>query len=68
MQIYKEIKILNTRPEKSPTNKVKHHLYGFHSVKKIFSRALVKFIKQKIEDILNKTQLLLVVQDYILSH
>ena len=29
MQIYKEIKILNTRPEKSLTNKVKHqHAQG----------------------------------------
>ena len=37
MQIYKEIKILNTRPGKILINKVKHHLYGFHSVKKKFS-------------------------------
>ena len=36
MQIYKEIKILNTRPDKILINKVKHHLYGFHSVKKNF--------------------------------
>ena len=37
MQIYKEIKILNTRPNIKLTNKIKHHLYGFHSVKKKFS-------------------------------
>jgi len=37
MQIYKEIKILNTRPDKNLTRQIKHHLYGFHSVKKNFS-------------------------------
>ena len=37
MQVYKEIKILNTRPNIKLTNKIKHHLYGFHSVKKKFS-------------------------------
>ena len=37
MQIYKEIKILNTRPDKNLTKKVKHHLYGFVSVKTKFS-------------------------------
>ena len=37
MQIYKEIKILNTRPNKKLTNEIKHHLYGFHTVSKKFS-------------------------------
>ena len=37
MQIYKEIKILNTRPGKNLTSKIKHHLYGFHNVKNSFS-------------------------------
>ena len=37
MQIYKEIKILNTRPDQNLTKKVKHHLYGFVSVKTKFS-------------------------------
>ena len=47
MQIYKEIKFLNTRPDKKLTNKIKHHLYGFHSVKKkIFCRTMVKFNKK----------------------
>ena len=36
MQIYKEIKILNARPKVKENKNVKHHLYGFHSVKKIF--------------------------------
>ena len=37
MQIYKEIKILNARPKIKETKYIKHHLYGFHSVKKNFS-------------------------------
>ena len=32
MQVYKEIKILSARP--TDTKKIKHHLYGFVSVKK----------------------------------
>ena len=39
MQIYKEIKILNTRPDSLLKKKIKHHLYGFISVKKKFSVA-----------------------------
>ena len=35
MQVYKEIKILSARP--TDTKKIKHHLYGFVSVKKFFS-------------------------------
>ena len=55
MQIYKEIKILNTRPEKSLTNKVKHHLYGFQSVKKNFSTGdWLYLVKQKILEIQSK--------------
>ena len=37
MQIYKEFKILSSRPRLEDLNKVKHHLYGFISVKKHFS-------------------------------
>ena len=37
MQIFKEIKILNTRPTRKDKSNIKHHLYGFHSVKKNFS-------------------------------
>ena len=35
MQVYKEIKILSARP--TDTKKIRHHLYGFVSVKKYFS-------------------------------
>ena len=37
MQIYKELKILSARPFKKDYQKIKHHLYGFLSVKKNFS-------------------------------
>ena len=37
MQIYKEFSILSSRPENKDLKKVKHHLYGFTSVKKYFS-------------------------------
>ena len=37
MQIFKEIKILNARPSAKDKLNIKHHLYGFLSVKKNFS-------------------------------
>ena len=37
MQIYKEISILTSKPNLQDTKIIKHHLYGFNSVKKKFS-------------------------------
>jgi len=37
MQIFKEIKILTARPSSKDRSSIKHHLYGFLSVKKNFS-------------------------------
>ncbi len=37
MQIYKEFKILTARPSFNEQSNVKHHLYGFISIKKKFS-------------------------------
>jgi len=37
MQIYKEISILTSRPDAKDEKIIKHHLYGFNSVKKNFS-------------------------------
>ena len=37
MQVYKELKILTARPLKKEQQNIKHHLYGFQSVKKNFS-------------------------------
>ena len=36
MQVYKEISVVSARPQKKDLKIIKHHLYGFLSVKKIF--------------------------------
>ena len=52
MQVYKEIKILSARPEPKKYQKVKHHLYGFHSVRNNFSTGdWLKFAIKKIKEI-----------------
>ena len=48
MQIYKEFSILSSRPKRSETKKIKHHLYGIVSVKKYFSAGdWLKEVKKK---------------------
>ncbi len=37
MQVYKEFRILSSRPKTSEIKKIKHHLYGIVSIKKYFS-------------------------------
>ena len=37
IQVYKQLKILSARPNPTKYQKIKHHLYGFHNVKKNFS-------------------------------
>jgi len=55
MQVYKELKILTSRPSLSDEKKVKHHLYGFISVKKDFSTGnWIKLVKKKINEIILK--------------
>ena len=50
MQVYKELKILSARPLKKNYQKIKHHLYGFQSVKKNFSTGdWLKLAISKIE-------------------
>jgi len=52
MQVYKELKVLSARHSKNKYKKIKHHLFGFHSVKKKFSTGdWLKLANQKIEDI-----------------
>ena len=52
MQIYKELKILSARPNRKDYQKIKHHLYGFHSVKKNFSTGdWLKFAIKKINEV-----------------
>ena len=49
MQTYKEFLVLSSRPNKKDLKKVKHHLYGFISVKKYFSAGdWLKLAKAKI--------------------
>jgi tRNA dimethylallyltransferase len=49
MQVYKEFSILSSRPSITDLKKVKHHLYGFQSAKKIFSTgAWLKLVKKRI--------------------
>ena len=49
MQVYKELRILTARPIKNDCNKIKHHLYGFQSVKKNFSTGKwLKLANEKI--------------------
>ena len=52
MQIYKELKILSARPLKKDYRNIKHHLYGFQSVKKNFSTGdWLKLANKKILEI-----------------
>ena len=55
MQIYKEISVLTSRPSLEDTKIIKHHLYGFYSVKKKFSTGhWLKLAIEKIEEIWKK--------------
>ena len=55
MQVYKELKILTSRPSASDVKKINHHLYGFISVKKNFSTGTwLKIATMKIKSILKK--------------
>jgi len=52
MQVYKELKILSARPNPKDYQKIKHNLYGFHSVKKNFSTGdWLKIAIKKIKEI-----------------
>ncbi len=49
MQVYKELKILSARPNQKDYKKIKHHLYGFQSVKKNFSTGdWLRLVEKKI--------------------
>ena len=52
MQVYKQLKILSARPDPKQYQKIRHHLYGFHDVKKSFSTGdWLKLVKKKIKDV-----------------
>jgi len=52
MQVYKELKILSARPNIKDYQKIKHHLYGFNSVKNNFSTGdWLKIAIKKIKEV-----------------
>ena len=52
MQVYKELKILSARPDPQNYQKIIHHLYGFHNVKKSFSTGdWIKLAIKKINEL-----------------
>ena len=52
MQIYQELKVLSARPFKKDFQNIRHHLYGFQSVKKNFSVGdWLKLTNKKILDL-----------------
>ena len=62
MQVYKEFSVLSSRPRKNEIKKVKHHLYGFISVKKYFSAGdWLKETKKKIDLCLKKKKIPIIV-------
>ena len=62
MQIYKEFSILSSRPRRSETKKIKHHMYGIVSVKKYFSAGdWVKEVKKKVNLCLKKKKIPIIV-------
>jgi len=52
MQVYKELSIITARPNIKEQKKIKHHLYGFLSIKKKFSTGQwLKLTLKKIKEI-----------------
>ena len=52
MQVYKQLKVLSARPDQKKYQKIRHHLYGFHDVKKNFSTGnWLKLVLKKIDEI-----------------
>ena len=58
MQVYKELKILTARPSLIEQKKIKHHLYGFLSIKSKFSTGQwLKLATKKIIEIKNRNKI-----------
>ena len=52
MQVYKQLEILSARPDPKKYQKIKHHLYGFHDVKKNFSTGdWLRLVNKKIIEV-----------------
>ena len=62
MQIFREFKILSSRPNLIDTKKIKHHLYGMISVKRYFSAGdWLKKARKKIDVCLKRKKVPIVV-------
>ena len=62
MQIFREFKILSSRPNLIDTKKIKHHLYGMISVKRYFSAGdWLKKARKKIDICLKRKKVPIVV-------
>ena len=62
MQIFREFKILSSRPNLIDTKKIKHHLYGMISVKRYFSAGdWLKKVRKKIDICLKRKKIPIVV-------
>jgi tRNA dimethylallyltransferase len=62
MQIYKEFSILTSKPNIQDEKIIKHHLYGFNSVKKKFSTGhWLKMAIKKINDLWKKEKIPIIV-------
>ena len=60
MQVFKEIKILSARPKHY--NGIKHHLYGFLSVKKNFSTGeWLRLVEKKVTQVIRKKKIPIIV-------
>jgi len=62
MQVYKELRILTSRPSLSDEKKIKHHLYGITSVRNDFSTGKwLKLATKEIKKILKKNKIPIIV-------
>ena len=58
MQVYKELKILSARLSPKNYQKIRHHLYGFHTVKKNFSTGdWLNLAVKKIKEVRNRKKI-----------
>ena len=62
MQLFKEFRILSSRPSLSDTKEIKHHLYGVISVKKYFSAGdWLKEARKKVDFCLKRKKIPIIV-------
>ena len=62
MQVFKEFKILSSRPSLRDTQKIKHHLYGVISVKRYFSAGdWLKEVRKKVDVCLKRKKVPIIV-------